>query len=353
VTASKGYVLLRLKPGPAESLFGITAAPNAAVADWHGRVTVSDLNLRGDVAGACARLLDVLREFDFKAATQPPFSVPIWAKALVTASGAEAMAAFLESEPKAIEKLGKLLRSLDREGELIYFCDNYFAACEARTPTGGAAYPGYSAEVALVEEMTWCRNDRIKFNAIACYGRFAPLSGIAFLIERADERAKECRNPNIILCNAMTAIGDMAARFPGVSDPRTALERKMIVKTLPALVAVLDGEGRNNGACRNASRSIEIIAEKTGAPEALEAYIHNFNAPPCHSQWMIDYTARYCERALPWLRERTGLDLDADYDAWCRWFRKNKDDLFFDSERKMFVVNAKAARDFRKKLAGW
>jgi len=106
--------------------------------------------------------------------------------------------------------------------------------------------------------------------------------------------------------NAANAIGDMAARFEGVSDKRTAADRKLIVASLSFLVGILDREGRNNSACRYASRSIEIIAEKTGAPEALEAYLHNFNAPPGRTEWLIEYGERYFQRALPWLEERTG-----------------------------------------------
>ncbi len=249
---------------------------------------------------------------------------------------------------RGFKKLKGLYRSLDREGDLICFCSNYFAACLIRTPAAGKPYRGYSEEVDFLEELTFARNDRIKFDAINCYGRFAPIDRIAFCVKRAARRLEGCRNPNIVLCNTMSAIGAMADRFQGVSDRRTALERKTILATLPALVEVLDTEGRNNGACGRAGRSIEIIIDRTGAPEALRAYIHSFKAPRCDSPFMIDHTARYHEKALQWIRVCTGQEFGVDFDAWTGWFRKKGGSLFYDRKKKKFVVNAAAAKAFEK-----
>ncbi|MCU0723977.1 MAG: hypothetical protein MUC63_10260, partial [Planctomycetes bacterium] len=178
-------MLLRLTPGPAEALFGITAAPMAAVADGHGRVLVSDLNLRGDVRSACSELARALQAFDPRKAANPPYAPPKWAEAFVRPDGAKAMGAFLEqvhprlgAKPSTripFEELKKIYPALEADGALIRFCENYFAACLERAPDPGREHKGHEEESALLEEMTFCRNDGVKFKAIDAYARFAPL----------------------------------------------------------------------------------------------------------------------------------------------------------------------------------
>ncbi|MHC4777772.1 MAG: hypothetical protein ACYTFG_04250, partial [Planctomycetota bacterium] len=195
VKASRGFVLLRLKPGPAEALFGITAAPMAAVADWHGRVTVPNLNLRGDISGACSRLQSILKGFDFKKASRPPADLPNWGEEMVKPGGDKSVASFLEKvhpvrggrgrARPGLRELQALFKSLEMEGQLIQFCKNTFTALKSRTPARGREYKGYEEEVALLEEMTHCRNDRIKFDAIRTMGEFGPVNRIGFFVARA------------------------------------------------------------------------------------------------------------------------------------------------------------------------
>ncbi|MHC5080542.1 MAG: hypothetical protein ACYTHN_16145 [Planctomycetota bacterium] len=361
VEAAKGFILLRLKPGPAESLFGITAAPMAAVADWYGRVVVPNLNLRGDMGNACNRLRDVLRQFDRKKASRPPYVVPDWAEPFMKEGGEKALAAFLEAvhprkggRPKrrpSFPDLVKVYRSLEKEGDRIQFCKNAITAFEGRTPSSGRTYKGYAEEVSLLEEMTYCRNDRVKFLAIPGMAKFVPLAKVGFFVKRVEEKAKDCRNPNIILCNCMAAIGEMTKRFPGLTNRRSALDYQEILKVLPVMVTVLDTEGRNNGACARTRASLEAIMESTGAPEALEAYIHNFKAPNCDNDWMRGMTEKYHQKTLPWIRERTGQSFGPDFDTWSRWFAANKNRLFFDARQKRFILNAGAAKAHRAKLA--
>jgi hypothetical protein len=331
-----------------------------AVADWHGRVTHPDLNLRGDITRACDRLHDVLDAFDYKKAAKPPYVVPSWAEPMLREDGLEAVKSYLETvHPRdgrrsrvkqPFKKYIAVYRSLDIEGLLIQFCNHYFAACEDRTPPYGTDYRGYLEEVALLEEMSFSHNDHIKFKAVGAFGKSAPPDRISFLSERAEQRSKDCRNPNILLCRSLEAVRDIASRFPGVKDRLSAKDRAAILKTLPWLVRVLDREGRNNYACNCASESLKKIIETTGAPGALEAYLHNFKAPKCDSQWMIDFTDRYHEKALPWLKGCTGQDFGTDFEAWKKWFDENESKLHYHAEEKKFILDARAARDYRSRV---
>ncbi|MHC4598776.1 MAG: hypothetical protein ACYS47_07210 [Planctomycetota bacterium] len=359
--AASGFVLLRLKPGPAESLFGITAAPMAAVADWHGRVVVANLNLRGDITGACTRLKAALRNFDRKKASRPPTPVPPWARDMVKPGGEKTISTFLERvHPRrggkarsgpSFRDLAKVYRGLEREGEIVAFCTNAFEALEGRTPAEGREYKGYADEVALLEEMAYCRNDRMKFGAIRAFGAFAPVGKIGFFATRAGKKSENCRNPNVVLCNCLTGIGLMAGRYGGVKNRRSALDHREILKVLPFMIEVLDTEGRNNGACRCARGSLETIVRTTGAPEALGAYLHNLKAPKCDSDWMRTMTDKYHAKALAWLQEATGFAFDADFDAWAKWYAACRNRLVYHAGSKRFVLDGRAAKAYRAKLA--
>jgi len=324
-----------------------------AVADWHGRVTLPDLNLRGDISQACDRLENALDAFDYRKAAKPPYKVPSWAVSLLEENNIEAMQTYLVEvhprdgqKPKTKHSFRKFIRvyhSLDIQGDLIRFCKNYFASCEKRTPSYGSDYPGYLEEVGLIEEMSHAYNDHIKFEAISAFGRFAPLTNIAFLEKRTEKKYENCQNPNIILCRSVQAIGDMVGRYSLPEHSLSKKDRKSILKTLPWLTRVLDEEGRNNSACTYVAESIKEIIAATGDPEALEAFLHNFKAPECNSQWMIDYTDRYHDRILPWLKECTGQDFGKDFDAWKRWFDKNETKLDYDPDKKAFIINRSRA----------
>jgi len=354
-------VLLRLKPGPAEAMFNITTAPNAVAADWHGRTTVTHIRLRGDIDAACRRLSGILANFDLQKAAEPPFVVPQWARPFVEPDGEQAVTSFLEAvhpidggrpaTKPSFDQFVQVYRAIDLQYKLIPFCKNYIAACQQRTPAYGTDYPGYDREAALLKEMTFCPNDGVKFKALGGYGRFAPVADVSFFVERAKNRTKDCHNPNVLLCSTLSGIGAMAGRFPGVTDRQSALDRKAILATIPALIEVLDKEGRNNGACKRARGSLETIIEKTGAAEALEGYLHNFKAPHCNSQWMKDYTAKFHQASLDWLKARTGQDLGFDFDAWQAWFQENRQSLYYEPDQGKFVVDAEAAAAFRKRLA--
>jgi len=334
VEVSRGFTLLRLKPGPAEARFGITAAPMAAVSDWHGRVTIPRLSLRGDIGKACALLRTVLKRFDRRKASRALYRAPDWAQPFLRPDAEKAMGKFLErvhprrgkAKPRSpgFDDLVEVGTRLETEGERIPFSENLIAALVARAPKYGADYPGYAAEVDLLGEMTYSSNDRIKFAAIKAWACFAPVSQIAFLEKRAEEKARGALNPNVVLCRCMEALGILARRFPVVAKGGSVQDRAAIVGVLPTLVAVLDVEGRNNGACRYAMRSIEAIVEVTGAPEALEAYFHNLRAPGAKSDWMRKINDRYHATAVAWLVERTGQRFGTDYDAWQKWYRSNR-----------------------------
>jgi hypothetical protein len=361
VEASGGFVLLRLKPGPAESFFGITAAPMAAVADWHGRVVVPNLNLRGDIEGACARLRATLGTFDVRKASRPPYRAPDWARAMMKPKGKPAVAAFLENIhprkggppriPFSLRDLADVYGALELEGEVIAFCRNLFEALKSRTPAPGRAYKGYEKETDFLETVTFCRNDRMKFEALRTYGAFAPVGRIGFFVERAKKKSENCRNPNVVLCNCLTGIGLLAGRFPGVSNRRTALEHGEILSVLPFLTEVLDTEGRNNGACRCARTALETIVRATGAPEALRAYLHNLKAPKCDSDWMRNMTKKYHAGALEWLRKTTGLDLGPDFGAWTKWYAAGRRRLAYHAGSGRFVLDARAAKAYRARIA--
>jgi hypothetical protein len=166
-----------------------------------------------------------------------------------------------------------------------------------------------------------------------------------------EEKNKDCCNPNVVLCNGMSAIGVMVGRFPGVTNRRSVLDHFEILGVLPAMVHVLDTEGRNNGACGASRGSLEAIIEATGAPEALEAYLHNLKAPKCDSEWMRKHTARYHGQALAYLQEVTGRSFGTDFDTWRTWFSANEGRLVYHSGRKRFVVDPRSARAYRAHLA--
>jgi len=351
-----------LTPGPAEALFGITAFPMAVIADWHGRVTKKNLRLRGDIAAACRLLETEHRQFDFRAARKPPYEVPDWAADMVHPDGEKAMLAWLKKvhpvkssrkvARKKWEPLVEVYRSLDREGELLAFCANYIAACAQRAPEYGEEFPGYAEEVALLEEMTWCRNDRIKFNAIEGYGRFAPVANLRFFVERAKKRYEECDNPNVVLCRCLAGIALAVNRYPGPSDRDTIRDREVIMEVLPFPVTILDTEGRNNGACSDALDAIRAIAERAAAPEALEGYTHTFNPPTPDGEWLEDLTRKHHERNLEWLVRMTREDFGFDYEAWQRWYRENADELCYNAGKGRFVIDSRAAKAFRRKVSG-
>ena len=92
-----------------------------------------------------------------------------------------------------------MYRAIDREGEQIRFAESYIEACESRAPKSGDAPKGRAAEITLLEEMTYCLNDKIKFRAIEGYARFAPVGNVSFLVTRAEEKAKDALNPNVVL----------------------------------------------------------------------------------------------------------------------------------------------------------
>lgn len=357
---AKDFVLIRLEPGPAEHLFGITAAPMAVIADWHGRVQQRRFNLRGEIPAACQRLRDARREFDFRAARRPPFAVPKWAEELVRPGGERAMRDLLEKvhpaarskrpDPRQFEALAELFPALDREGELLTFCTNYRSACEERVPAYGETYRGYEAEVELLRAMTWSHNDRIKFEAIESFGRFAPVGDVGFLLERAERREEQCSNPNVVLCRCLSAVALAVERYPGPQEREARPDYPTIVDLLPALVEVLEREGRNNGACTYALVAIRTIAEHTGAPEALEAYLHEFRPPEPDSEWLVEHTARHLEDNLDWLQRVTREEFGPDFEAWQRWYEKNRTRLYYDAGKGRFVIDARAARAHRKRV---
>ncbi len=332
----------------------------AAVSDWHGRIVKADLNLRGSVPEACSALRQVLNDFDYKAASIPPAPIPKWAEALVKPGGAEAMAAVLESAHPAAGKGGKaqvfadlekLYKSLDSEGRILAFCTNYCDVCAKRAPAYSREFKGHDKEADLLKEMTFAKNDGVKFKAIETYGRFGPLADCGFFEKRAAEKERNSNNPNVVLCNCLEAVGLMAARFTGIRDRGTCADFRAIIGTLPFLVRILDTEGRNNGACNYASGSIRAIVEATGAPEGLEAYIHNFKAPASNDEWMKKHTAKYHEQALTWISAVTAQDMGADFDAWSRWFASVSKSIFWDRGEKRFIVDAARAKAYRAAIA--
>jgi hypothetical protein len=348
-------VLLRLKPGPDESLFGITAAPTIVVSDWYGRVVAADLNLRGDVPAACRRLAQALASFDAEKAARPPYAPPEGAKPLVAADGAAAMEALLASlrpakggkppRGKSFAALAEVYRSLELDGELIRFCANYFAACGARAPTG-------EEETDLLAEMTYCRNDRVKFEAIAAFAKAAPPARAGFFARRVEEKAKDCLNPNRVLCASLEGVGIMAARLPPVTDRASAECRKAVVDSLPLLARAMAEEARNNAACRLARDSALKIVEATGAPEALAAAVHALESPGVTNDQVRGMTEKFAAESRERLVALTGwADLGTDYAAWARRCEEKKDVLVYDPSAKRFVENAAAAKAFRAKLA--
>ncbi|MEN8149443.1 MAG: hypothetical protein ABFS86_06445 [Planctomycetota bacterium] len=352
---AKGYTLLRLKPGPAEAEFGITAAPMAAISDWHGRVLVRRPNLRGSIPAACTLLDRHLDGFDRRAAARPPAELPEWARPLLGERGPREMLSLLtkihgRKKPK-FGDLVKVYESLDVESRLIAFCGSYLAATAKRVPKYGTSPEGYEDEVRLLESMTFCVNDSIKFRAIDAWAEFAPVGRVAFLVSRAEKKAVSALNPNVVWCRCLGAIGKTAKRFPGARDRASVADRDALVATLPALADALRTASRNNGACRLASESIVAILEATHAPEALGAYLENFLSPGVTSDWLRDYTAKYHARCVPWVEAATGQKLGTDHAAWRKWYAAHEDDLVYSPESKRFRVDAKGAKAARKRLA--
>lgn len=359
VGASRGFVLLRLKPGPAESLFGITAAPMSAVADWHGRVVVRDLSLRGDQAGACRRLKSVLDNFDRRKAVKPPPELPTWARQLVQEAGGEQMLRFLArvhpargrpAKGPAFGDLVKLYESLQREMDLVRFAGNYVTALGTRGAGQGLRPQSRGEESALLRKLTWCVNDRVKFNAIDGYGQFAPLAEVSFFRERAARKTENCRNPNVVLCRCLSGLAQMAKRFEGVRDRETLGQRRALIDSLIWCREVLATEGRNNGACKLALDAIKAIAAAAEAPEAIAAYADAFLAPRVTSEWLAEYTRKFHERNLPWLQQVTGQKIGADRDAWHSWYRRHQTELVYRRKAGRFQVDAAAAKAFRRAL---
>ena len=127
-------------------------------------------------------------------------------------------------------------------------------------------------------------------------------------------------------CSALRNADSTACNGIKSSDRQSTLDYKVILAAIPLLVQVLDEEGRNNSACKRARDSLATIIEKSGVPEALEGYLHNFKAPQSDSQWMKDYTAKYHQEALDWLTTSTDQNFGFDFDAWQDWFHENCDD---------------------------
>jgi hypothetical protein len=343
VAASKGYTLLRLTPGPAEARFGITVAPLTAVADWQGRVTVRRLPLRGNITAACRRLVEVERDFDRRAAAKPLHPIPDWATKLVAPEGSRAMAAFLGKVHPARGKAGrrgpsfddlaKLYREVDRDFEKISLATNYIAGLSGRRTAGRKDVAAWKAESALLKEMSFCANDSVKFKAIDACGAFLPVGEIGFFADRAARRTEDCLNPNVVLCRSAGAVGKAASRLPADADDG---ERKAVLGALPFLTEILDREGRNNSACALARGSIEAIAQSTGSPRALKAYLHCFKDSRADTEWMRRFTDRFNEAAAKWLTGVTGQDLRTDRKAWEAWLGKTSRKLVFDRKRGVF-----------------
>ncbi|MCU0725511.1 MAG: hypothetical protein MUE73_06955 [Planctomycetes bacterium] len=353
-------MLLRLKPGPDESLFGITAAPTIAVADFFGRILVPNLNLRGDIPAACRRMEQALASFDAAKAARPPYGPPPFAAPLLEPDGVEAMERFLAAahpatggkppRGKAFADLAEVYRSLELDGQLVRFCGNYFAAVGRRAAHLRAG-AGPDEEAALLEEMTYCRNDRVKFEAIAAFAKCAPPARASFFARRVAEKTKDCLNPNRVLCACVDGVGFMAMRLPDVTDRASAEAREAVLGALPLLVATLDAEARNNGACRMARDAAWKVALATGAPEALEAFLHALKAPGVNTEWLRDMTEKFRAETHRLLTERTGASPGDDYESFARWYAARKNTLFFDRAAGKFIESPAAAKAFRGKLA--
>ena len=230
--------------------------------------------------------------------------------------------------------LVKLYGRLEREMDIVRFGGNYVGAVLDRAPEPGRTSPGQLAEAALLKELAFCINDRVKFQAIRAFGAFAPPDRLPWLVERAAEREKGARNPNVVLVNCLDALGRMAARVP---DP-AGRGRKLLLSVVPLPVEVLEREGRNNGACGKAREALETIIEATGSVKALEAYLVNLETRPGASDWMERINARYVERTRKWLTEKLGQDLGDDPAAWRSWLAKRRARLRFDPRKKVFVL---------------
>lgn len=99
---------------------------------------------------------------------------------------------------------------------------------------------------------------------------------------------------------------------------------------------MLDEEPRNNGACRLARDALAAMAERTGAPEALEAFIHSLGGPKPTSDFVREMADRFTAEALEWLRARTGQTFGPDAAAWRRWYEANAPRLRWDPSSGRF-----------------
>jgi len=332
----------------------------AAITDWHGRVVVPSLNLRGDIGRACGTLRSALGSFDRRAASRPPYEVPKFAAPFLAEGGESALAKFLEkahprrrggkADARLFGDLMKVYDGLEGLGVRVRLVGNYAAACAARVPRYGESFAGRKEEVALLERMSFCPNDRAKFHAIEGFGKCAPVGGVGFLVSRAERKAEGCRNPNVVLIHCLTAVGATARRFPGVTDRASFRDREALLATLPLLAGVLEGEGRNNGACAKARDSVVAVAEATGAVEALRAYVACLARSEGESEWLARFTDRFVKASLPWLVKVTGEDLGEDPAAWTAWIDRNGASLSYSPRRSRFIIDARAAKAGRRRL---
>lgn len=316
-----------------------------ALADWHGRVVDGSLRIPGELPAARAVLAQALDRFDRKRAERPPFKPPAWAAALLALDGGEAMAAFLESahggkgaaakRPGTFQDLAGIYRSLDVERDLMAFARNYLEACRKLAPEGVASRPGQEAEGDLLQEITFCRNDKVKFEALETCGRCLPLDRAAFFAARAKRAWEGARNGNVVLISCLGGLQAMAARVAGGAPPGLA---RLLAAELAFPARVLQTEERNNSACQLAARAIEAILDATGAPEALEAYINCLRPPRSEATFIIAMTERFRVQAAEKLASWTGQRLGTEEAAWRGWYAKNRASLVYDRARGRFAV---------------
>lgn len=350
---------MRLEPGPAEKYFGITAAPMAALADWHGRITNPSLSLRGDIKNACNYLKSLIDNFDFDKAGIAPYKTPDWAQPLLNTGNSAAAIKLLEqvhpakgkpSSKITFTQIRSVYESLEIESEIIAFCENYIAAVVTRTPKTDEPYAGYTDECELLKAISFTKNDSVKYAAVEAWGKFAPIREVTFLRTRAESRTKDCRNPNVLYCRCLSTVALFANRFEGAVDAESYEDRAALLEMLPFLAEALKKEGRNNSACKNASDSIAALIKATGAPEALDAFIANLEGPKPDSDFLKNMTTKYTERAVGELKALTGEDFGDDATKWRAWFEKNRNMLVYIADKKAFTVDAKAAAAYRAEL---
>ncbi len=340
---AKQYTLLRLTPGPAEARFGITAAPMAVIADYRGRVTVRRVYLRDEVNAASRRLKDLAAKFDRRAAERPLTEIPDWAEDVVAEGGGKVMAAFLEKvhptsgrEPRRGPKFADLVAlygKIDRDYEKIGLATNYIAALKDRRTANRKDVKAWQAEAGLLKEMTFCVNDSVKFAALKACGDFLPVGEIGFFPERAARKAENCLNPNVLLCRAAEAVGKTAARLPADAERD---DRRAVLRAVPFLAEILTREGRNNGACTLARKSLESVATATGEPSVLTAYLACFCTTEGETEWLAKFTTRFNLAAAEWLESVTGMKFGPDPKAWSGWLKSVGSKLTWDRKRGVF-----------------